>query len=288
MKSLIDIKSVFSAALAFCVALLLPGFGLAQETENPAPKEKSVITIHISKDVNGETVKYDTTFEAGNDFDVDAFLDKKELRDLPHDAGPGEMSGIPDFEWPRFEDHFSFFPDSVEFDTLVQRLHRSYGDIMKKFPAQPGSRWNYDFEYPGDEQEGSPTPGNHGNKNIAPQCCPYGNLRLPDIMPQPFPGQELAPYIGNSRPDKVIIHKKRHGKKVVIKFEDDDDLVMLPNDDRVIYRDEMRQSKHRNEQYRHQKPGMQKEMEYKIQKGRKGENEKRVIIIEQKSDVDKE
>jgi hypothetical protein len=33
---------------------------------------------------------------------------------------------------------------------------------------------------------------------------------------------------------------------------------------------------------------MQKEMEYKIQKGRKGENEKRVIIIEQKSDVDKE
>lgn len=277
MKSLIDIKRIISAPFVFCVALLLPGFGLAQEKENPAPKEKSVITIHISKDVNGETVKYDTTFEAGNDFDVEAFLDKKELRDLPHDAGTGEMPGIPDFEWPRFEDHFSFFPDSIEFDSLAQRLQRTYGDIMKKFPVQPGFRWNYDFEYPGDEPEESPAPG----------CCPYHNFHLPELIPQQFPGQELAPFIGNSRPEKVIIHKKRHGKKVVIKFDDDDDLVMLPNDDRVSYRDEMRHPKHRNEQYRHPKQGMQKEVEYEIRKGGKGDNEKRVIIIEEKADEGK-
>ncbi len=287
MKSLINIKSILTAALTLCLSILLPGLGVAQENTDPAPKEKSVITIHISKDVNGETVKYDTTFEAGNDFDVDAFIDKKELRDLPPDAGPGKIPGNPDLEWPRFEEDFSFFPDSVEFDSLVQRLQRTYGDIMKKFPAQPGFRWNYDFEYPGDEPKVSPAPDNDGNKNAAPGCCPYGNLRLPDMMPQQFPGQELAPFIGNSRPDKVIIHKKRHGKKVVIKFEDNDDLVILPNDDRMIYRDEMRHPKHRPEQYRHQKPGIQKEVEYEIQEGRKGDNQKRVIIIEKKTDEEK-
>lgn len=286
MKSLIDIKSIFSAAFTFCVALLLPGFGLAQENENPAPKEKSVITIHISKDVNGETVKYDTTFEADKDFDVEAFLDKKELRDLPHDAGTGEMPGIPDFEWPGFEEHFSFFPDSIEFDTLIQRLQRTYGDLMKKFPVQPGFRWNYDFEYPGNEPEESPAPGSHGNKNTASGCCPYHNFRLPELIPQQFPGQELAPFIGNSRPDKVIIHKKRHGRKIIIKYEDDDNVVILPNDDKIIYREEMRQRRNRPEHYRYEQPGMQKEIEYKLQKDRKGDNEKRVIIIEQKTEED--
>jgi hypothetical protein len=287
MKSLINIKSITVAALALCLAVLSPGFTLAQENSNPAPKEKSVITIHISKDVNGEIVKYDTTFEADNDFDVEAFLDKKDLRDLPPDADPGQIPGNYDFELPKFEEDFSFFPDSVEFDTLVLRLHRTYGDIMKKFPAQPGFRWNDRFENPGDEQEEAPVPDNR-NKRNCPPGCPFGNMKAPEMMPPQFPGQELAPFIGNSRPEKMVIHEKRHGKKVVIKYEDDDDIVILPNDDRIIYREEMRHPGNRPEQYRKQKPGMQKEMEYKIQKGRKDNNERKVIIIEKKSDEDKE
>lgn len=284
MKSLICRKGLVLIALVLFVMLSGAKFTLAQENKSPASGEKSMITIHISKEVNGETVKYDTTFEAGSDFNIDEFLEQKNLGVMPFPENKSDRK-FHDFrfDWPEFDENFSFFPDSAEFDTLVRRLHNTYGDIMKRLPARPDFRWNYRFEDPGDEPEETPRPDLRGNDNDRPKRIPFNDNRIPDLMPNRFPGPEIAPFIGNSRPEKVIIHKKRHGKKVIITYKDDD-MAMLPDDDIIFYRNETRLPQRETRHYRHMDPDMQKEMNFDIQKGNKGDNEKRVIIIEKKAE----
>ena len=285
MKRPINFKGILIPFI-FLLSLLFSGLSvMAQEKEKAATGDKSLITIHINKEVNGETIQYDTTFEAYSDFDVDAFLEQKDLQHSPPRHWDNRMPGNLNFEWPGFNEHFSFFPDSIEFDTLVRRLQRTYGDIQKKLSEHQDFNWNYQFGNPDDQQFELQL--KHPGNKCRPGCCPFGSRKLPGLFYEQFPGSDIEPFIGNSRPEKVIIHKKRNGKKVIITYEDEDE--NLKNEEIIIYRDRAGEPRpqQRHRQYRYENPDGRKQVEVQVEERSPEKNERRVIIIEKKVEEDK-
>lgn len=285
--------SNFQQGIAFSLIALITVFvsankASAQEKKPSASDQKSEITIHISRDVNGEVVKYDTTFEAGSDFDVEAFLDTKDLGMKHPEPELDRHVEFFNFETPEPGEEFPKLPDSIGLDSLMRGVQRMYGEIMKKFPGGPDMKWNFNVEPPDSEQE-HPQEFQWQDKNPR-TCCPFHNNSRPNNMCLPqFPGMDIAPFIGNSRPEKVIIHKKRHGKKVVITYEDDDEFEGLKDDEVIIYRND-RDRPHQGQmqrQYRNENPDGRKQVEVQIEEGKPDKGEKRVIIIEKKIEEDK-
>lgn len=291
MKSLIHHPFVLLPLMM--IAAISSAYTLsAQENDTPARDKKSIVTIRIMKDINGETVKYDTTFEAGSDFDVDAFLAEKERF-----INGGQSKSARDFEFFDFEIPETVFaspnfPDSIRFDTVIKRFKFDDEYTLRDFPGHPGIRWNQMPDVP-ECRRSCPYIEKHRPGNRMPGCCPHFSPDLPEgfIMPE-LPGINFEPFSWNNKPEKIIIHKKKHGGKVVITFDNDDESECIKNEDVIIYRNDGRRPHNNSErrQYRQQNSDSNKEIEVEVKvddTDDPGKGGKKVIIIEKKTDSDK-
>lgn len=286
MKRIFDNPGILITLIMFIAAFSAGNYASAQEKESSAPAGKSAITIHISKDDDGKIIKFDTTFEAGSDFDVDAFLDEKGIGMKQSRPDSDSDFEIFNFGFPELDERFAHFPDSLINDSLMFRIQRRLEDLSENFPGCPGMRQDFGTEAP--DESPCPRQLKRDQKRMdMPGCCPYDHEKLQGMFPPQFPGMEFAPFSGYGHPEKVIIHKKRHGKKVVITYNDDmesymDGAMSNPGN----FRCPAMEQHHR--QYMKTRPGHREQMEMKVKKGKPARKGKQIIIIEKKAEEDQE
>lgn len=285
MKRLIDNPGILITLIMFIAAFSAGNYASAQEKEGSVPDGKSSISIHISKDDNGKMIKFDTTFEAGSDFDVDAFLDEKGIgMKQPHPDADRDFEMF-NFDFPEMDEPFTQFPDSLLNDSLMFRLQRRWEDLSESFPKCPDMEGDFRIEAPGQGQCPRRSDADRKN-NEMPGCCPLYHDNPQGMMFPQLPGMDLAPFIGYGHPEKIIVHKKRHGKKVVITFNDDmesymDDAMAIPGN----FRCPGMEQHHR---YIKTRPGHREQMEMKVKKSKPAQKDKQVIIIEKRSEEEQE
>jgi len=195
--------------LAFClgVIMLLKGSSFAQQKPDDQAKSKKTISIHVTKEVDGNTVVIDTTFVTDGDFDVDAFLNKKGVQnDMPE--GLSDMDedivirhpGDKEFNWNDSEGNL---PDSV------------MNDIRKRFEFDD----NFDNRAPGSHNRGLPYYYKfHTPDEFAPMEGPQFEDRMESIL-RSLGLEDMMPF-GDMK--QIVVKKKHNGKKVIISFNDKD------------------------------------------------------------------
>jgi len=245
---------------------------------------KQKYSIHIVKDVNGERTEIDTTFESEADFDVDAWVEKHDLiNEMDGDKRKMEKEytiTIPGFS----SDDMNSMPDTIIMngDTII--MDTQIEQIFKGIPehGEMGSEnfFNKHFEIP-ECPAHSDMPG----------CCPSHGSQGMGIMPFNgfgIPGLENIIPFGNL--DQIVIKNKRHGKKVIITFEDqdDDNIVIRPGKHNYPYYHDGSHSKmnHSKEKRiiveKEIAPGDEVEEGSKVERYKEGNKE--VIIIHKKAE----
>jgi hypothetical protein len=214
--------------LAGCLLILAGTVFITQKVSAQNKKEPtSKYSIRVTKKSDGKVITIDTTFETKGDFDVDTWIKK-------HDTNQGEEKNITqdirikmrpfrDSVMQKRKEFRMFTPDDFlkgnKFlsDTLIM-----HGDtiIMKglhnHLPGEFG--WNnktpfHDFgEFGYKEWPFHDSIYNfHVNPPKVPHYYWYNNI----------PGG-IEQYLPKKQPDKVIIVKKRHGKKIIITTKEPD------------------------------------------------------------------
>jgi hypothetical protein len=182
---------------------LLSGYGFAQDKAGSQPKEKKTITIHVTKEDDGKITVIDTTVVTDTDFDADAFLLEKGVGVEKPDKGkqiekkvvivnPGSKS-------------LTYTKDS---EGSVDTVMMGDGQIIilrNKHEDQDLESLDKDMHFNFDMPEGfEHFQGPMFEQMLKGMMKEYG---LDDFMP--FGEME-----------KVVVKKKRGGKKVIITFED--------------------------------------------------------------------
>lgn len=219
--------------MPFLLIIVLLLLSVSLNAQNKVSKEKSgkqKYSIHILKDVNGEKTIIDTTFESSDDFDVNAWVDKHDA-EMEMDKKLQNMEKEINVTIPNFSDmDMKSIPDTiiVNGDTIIVNTQ-----LKKIFENNPdlGKMGMENFFNQNIEAPESP-------KHGMPQCCPLSGMHGMDrMMPfngMNFPGLEKMLPFGNL--ERIVIKKKRHGKKIIINFEDnDDDIVIRPGMHRQEY-----------------------------------------------------
>ncbi len=199
IKNLISMKRNFRnlilAIVAVLFAVLLPKQSTAQQNNEDPENSKKTISIHVTKQVNGETITIDTTVVTDGEFDADAFLrEKGVLNDLPSEMNGKEYSeNAPHFEFHNFD---GTFPDTMVFN---DRQLRIFGDKehfnfqIPEFPTMPDMP-NWTEQMPPSNFHFFSNPNSIDNL-LQQHGAPFGDMK------------------------KMVIKKKRNGKKVTITFE---------------------------------------------------------------------
>lgn len=184
------------------LTFLLPFYTYAQQNTEEPESAKKTISIHISKQVNGETIVIDTTIVTDGDFDADAFLrEKGVMDDMPGELNRKEFTHRP----PHFEFHNfdGSFPDTLTFNDKQLRIFgdtETFNFTIPEFPMMP-------------DMHGMP----EWNEQLPGRSFRfYGNPNSIDNLLQ-----DHGANYGEMK--KMVIKKKRHGKKVIITFEDKED-----------------------------------------------------------------
>jgi hypothetical protein len=205
MKSKIT-KELFLPAFAIVGFVVLSISCFAQQKTDEQAKSKQTITIHVTKEIDGKKIVIDTTLVTDENFDVDAFLDEKGIRnDMPEEFGNMKKDIIirhPGFHQFNLNEMDSNKPDTIEFDD------NSEMDFSDKFdlpvPPHPNMPFNFNFNNPREFSHfDNPEMGNR-LEDLA------RSLGLGNVMP-----------FGEMK--QVVVKKKRNGKKVIITFEDRED-----------------------------------------------------------------
>lgn len=204
MKTRLIFRSfLLTAALTGFVLLSGPIF--AQQKPDNQGKEKKTITIHVTTEANGITVVTDTTVVTTGDFDAGAFIEEKGLiKDGPEGLDhmekkiivrrtgsdrPGEMAS-----------------DGRSIDTIIIN-----GDSV--IVIKEGA----DMEMP---ESGDHSMQFHGK---FPDNEMFSHMEAPH-MEAMVHGMMRSMGLDNMMPfgemKQVVVKKKRHGKKVIITFED--------------------------------------------------------------------
>lgn len=201
-----------SRIFAFCFAmigfLLISGSCFAQQkSEDPGKKQKT-ITIHITKEVDGNVIIIDTTIVTNDDFDTDAFLrEKGVMDDLPGQKEQMEKEiiirhpGAKKIEWNESDN----LPDTLVVGDKKVRVFVDTDEIESPdLRHQPGMRYHY---YQSDR--------NHGSPHMQDEDV----QRLIEDLTESL-GSDNTMSFGDAK--QVIIKKKHHGKTIIINFDDND------------------------------------------------------------------
>ncbi|MEI8046723.1 MAG: hypothetical protein WCI92_05040 [Bacteroidota bacterium] len=199
--------SFFLVSFAITGFILLPGYSFAQQKSDEQAKAKKTITIHVTKEVDGNTVVIDTTIVTDGDFDTDVFLEGKGItKDMPQEGQNIEKNII-----IRHPGEDSSLHRTEHADTIMvndERVIILQNDDEFDLPAPPPPHMGMPFDpefrmHPGFSQKQGPPV----EAIIEGMSRSFG---LGDVMP-----------FGEMK--KVVVKKKRHGKKVIITFEDRDE-----------------------------------------------------------------
>lgn len=169
---------------------------------------KKTITIHVTKEDNGSTTTIDTTIITEGEFDTDAFLKEKGVMDdLPDNGRQSRKNiimrhpGTQQFGGNNFEVNT---PDTImiDKDTIII-LNKNFD--MPAPPPFPDMPFRPELE------------NRQGFQRMERPC--------PDQMMEGFARlfgfEDFMPF-GDL--EKIIVKKKHHGKKVIISFEDRDEV----------------------------------------------------------------
>lgn len=197
--------------LLYAIALVglfpLSGKSYAQQPSENQEKGRKTITIHVTKEVDGNVLVIDTTVITDGDFDADSFLmEKGILNDNSLDERNADKKVIihhpnsRDFSWNESERGMA---DTVFIDSDTVIVLTDNFETHPPLPPHPDMMYDYNFDMPGDFP---PIPGPHLEEMLESLA---GSLGLDDVMP-----------FGEMK--QVVVKKKRHGKKLIITFEDRD------------------------------------------------------------------
>ena len=192
----------------FAAAFLISGSCYAQEKPVENDKLTKTITIHITKEVDGNIVVIDTTVVTEGDFDADAFLEEKGvLNDQSEDSRHIEKNviirhpGSGEFSWEGSDNNL---PDTIVFDEDRVVVFNDKFDMPFPPPPHRGMQLDYNFRMP----DGFPLmEGPQFEGMMEDMARSFG---LEDVMP-----------FGEMK--QVVVKKKRNGKKIIITFEDRDE-----------------------------------------------------------------
>ncbi len=201
-------RTRFSFFLFSCAAaglILISGNSFAQLKSDEQAKGKKTITIHVTKEVDGNTVVIDTTVVTDGDFDADAFLEQKGImNDMPESGNNVEKHII--IRHPGSQDFSRHDSDDNSPDTIIINDDKSLlFDDKFEMPFPPNSGMPFNFNMP---EEFHHFDGQHFKDMVEGMARSYG---LENFMP-----------LGEMK--KVIVKKKHNGKKVVITFADREDI----------------------------------------------------------------
>jgi hypothetical protein len=215
-------KRSIIAAIILTGFIMISGSSFAQQESDNKPATKKTITIHVTKEVNGKTTVIDTTVVTDGDFDADAFLAEKGVMNDASEQGSNKEKkviichpGAKEFSW---SDSESSVPDTlyVGNDTIIMLSEESgmpapppgksfdYNFNMP-VPPPPGMTYDYDFDMPAE------FPHMEGMQFGAMMEELARSLGLENVMP-----------FGEMK--EVVVKKKRNGKKVIITFENRDEM----------------------------------------------------------------
>lgn len=205
MENFSLLRNIVATGIFGLFLLLSPTVFGQQEPGSEKPAAKT-ITIHVTTDVNGKTTVIDTTVVTEGDFDADTYLREKGVTiEVPAQQEDTESRII--IRRPgqgNFEFH-GFGPEVA--DSLLDRQ-----DFV--WETMPGENMERRIE------KHYNIPFNWNDRNFAE---PFQSPGMPfDNFLKNMPGtsglDEMMPF-GN--PDKMVVKKKRNGKKVIITFNDD-------------------------------------------------------------------
>lgn len=197
-------KTTFFVFSSLLIGLIFFSAGTyAQQKSDESPKAKKTITIHVTKEVDGNKIVIDTTVVTYGDFDADAFLEEKGvINDMPEAGKNVEKQiiirhpGNDEFGW---NDSRSNGPDTIIINDDKVFVYKDNHDMLA--PPIEGIPFNFNFDMP---QGFHPMHGPQFEDMLEGMARTYG---LENIMP-----------FGEMK--QVVVKKKRNGKKVIITFED--------------------------------------------------------------------
>jgi hypothetical protein len=195
--------------LSFVMAgfFLFPAKSFAQKKTDDQEKGKKTITIHVTKEVDGNVMIIDTTIVTDGDFDTDAFLAKNGITDGSADKSKSVEKkivilnqGSEDIEW---SESSGKLPDTIKLDKSEIMVFSEGFDF--ETPSAPGMEGEplhyYKFKSHGGMPDLNEFQVEKMIEGMARSCG------LGDVMP-----------FGEMK--QVVIKKKRNGKKMIITFED--------------------------------------------------------------------
>ena len=200
------------ATVLFGLIFFTPG-SYAQQKSGDQTEAKKTITIHITKEVDGNTVVIDTTVVTDGDFDADAFLEEKGvMKDIP-EAGKNvekhviiRHPGSKEFSWSE--------SDGISPDTIIINDDQVFSfNEQFNMPAPPAPHAGMPFDY---------------NFNMPGEFPHFDGQQFEDMMEgmaKMFGLENVMPF-GEMK--QMVVKKKRNGKKVIITFEDRDENIANP------------------------------------------------------------
>jgi len=200
----------FLISFVLAAFMLLSVTGFAQQKTDTKEKGKKTITIHVTKEVDGDVVVIDTTVITDGDFDADAFLAEKGIEtNIPDGKKQIEKNVIihqPGTKTYTWSDSDGNLPDTIKLDNSEMYVFTDKFEI--ETPSAP-------------DIEGMPF---HYYKFNRPVEMPYFDHHQVENM---IEGMARAFGLGDVMPfgemKQMVVKKKRNGKKVIITFEDRDE-----------------------------------------------------------------
>jgi hypothetical protein len=198
------ITFILKAAFVACFVFFASGT-IAQEKPNNQTQRKKTITIHVTKEVDGNIVVIDTTVVTDGDFDADAFLQEKGvLNDITETSRNIDKKVIimqpgKDMEWSDSGKHSG--------DTITLDQERVYVFSDK-----------FDIETP----EPPALPYHHFQFDMPGEFPQMNEQMMQDMMEGMARSYGLDGMMPFGEMKQVVVKKKRNGKKVIITFEDSD------------------------------------------------------------------
>jgi len=201
-------KTTFFVLSSLLLGLIFftPGTYAQQKTGDQA-KGKKTITIHVTKEVDGNTVVIDTTIVTDGDFDADAFLEEKGIvNDMPKAGGKIEKDivirhpGSKEFTWIESDGNS---PDTISIKDKHVFVFKD-DQVLLAPPSHQDMPFNYNFSMP------------HSFPHMEAQQFEM----LLEGLARSFGVENVWPF-GEMK--QMVVKKKRNGKKVIITFEDRDE-----------------------------------------------------------------
>lgn len=197
-------KTTFFVISTLLIGLIFftPGTYAQQKSDDQA-KTKKTITIHVTKEVDGNTIVIDTTVITDGDFDADAYLKEKGvMKDMP-EAGKNvekhiiiRHPGSGEFSWNGSDGNS---PDTIIIKDDKVLIFKDNHDMLA--PSVEGMPFDFNFNMP------------HAFPHMESQQFEM----MLEGLARSFGVENVWPF-GEMK--QMVVKKKRNGKKVIITFED--------------------------------------------------------------------